>query len=425
MGLSLKDLETAMAPLASVGKGELDFDVLGTRIWLRGLTPDEEIDVQRSARASIVDGGDLTDQVGALEYLDRFRKASLGYSIVQIGDLDFRNEEFIETGEVLQNGQKVKQRRHEVLQNLVGKWSRPMQVAVYTKFGELMDSIEKEAEGLIEVNPVDHDAEIARLEERIRELKDEKGRTAASNADSRTANRRQVAAVKKTRIRPTTTAAPAEDDQRTTTLEAETVVIPSEVEREIEEESGSEEEPGESEEQQAAREKLYDDLERLAEIETANEEESAPEPPAGPRKPVFARATGPVPPPPPGVPTAPTASGTSEPTLPKGPASSFVDSNDPDAMEAAVLEENKRVMEMRQSRGRIPPHLAAKTVEKEIAAQPKPVLSGMRDGKEVYKMPEQVMTDRGKTPAAPASPPVVTNPPSKNVNPRFKPISRK
>ena len=403
-----------MAPLAEIGKGELTFDVNGTRISLRALTPDEEIAVQRYSRSSLAEG-DLTDQTTALEYLDKFRNGSLGYSIVQIGNLDFRNVETIETGEKLANGTAIKVKRHEAIQGLVGNWSRNMTVAVFKKFGELMNQVEKEVEGLIEFESVDFDGEITRMEDRIRELKEEKARITLSDADPRTNLRQQVATSGKSFRRPEAgTAAAATDstqEQQTSLREAVTVSVPSDIDREISPDEG---EPQESEE---AEEPSVDFLEA----------QETPPPVENLRKSVLDRGTAGgairMPPPPPKQVPETFQESVDEGDEAPEPAtvdplsdvmSSMVDMGDSDSAEKAVEAETRRIMEMRANAvkmSRKPPHVAARQVAQEIE---RPTAAGTRDGVEVYKMPTQTLTDR-------RPPETVQAPVRSNTNPRFKP----
>lgn len=409
MGLTLQDLKTAMAPLAQIGKGELTFDINGTAISLRALSPEEEIAVQRYAR-EVVAEGDLTDQANALEYLDRFRVASLGYSIVQVGDLDFRGVEYVETGEKLPNGTPIRLKRHEAVQQLVGTWSRNMTIAAFKKFGELMDQVEKEVDGLIAFEPVDYDAEIARLEERLRELREEQARMKASDNDSRTSLRQQVASAPvKPLTRPGSVTKRAlkeipEDTQTHTAEEAETVTVPLDIDREIVEES-----------EESSEEHLPD--EPTPAQEPVREAFVAPMAP-GVRKPVFARSEASVPPPVRHEPPVQAPQDLIENPDPLADVeSSMVDIDDPQVIEA----ETKRILEARARAARVaPPHMAAKTVAQELtksipAELTKPIPAGTRDGMEVYKMPVQSLTDR-----RPPEPPPPT-PKRSNANPRFKP----
>jgi len=388
-----------MSPLSEVGKGELTFDVNGTVLTLRALTPNEEIEVQRNAR-SILAEGDITDQVNMLEYLDRFRIGSIAYSLVQVGDLDFRNLETIETGATLPGGTRVKVKRHEALAELVGTWSRNMVVAVFRKFGELMTKVEKEVEDLIDFEPVDYDSEISRLEERLRELREEKARMSATEVDARTNLRNQVAS-STTSFRAPAGALPAKEgtdieNQQRTPGESATVNVPSDIEREIEE----------------GEENLEENLE---------EEPSEPAEPT-PRVPVYARGDGRMPPPAPVPPSVPAEAlegagrdeGLSEEELAQ--VSSFVDMSDPESAEKAAHAENLRILEMRRRR---PPHMAAKQVAEAHLPPERPVLTDQTiAGKPVYKMPTQNLTDRGKV-----TPPART-PGKGNANPRFKPPTR-
>lgn len=392
MGLTLQDLKDAMAPLAEIGKGELTFEVNGIAISLRALTPDEEIQVQRQSRAVLSDG-DLTDQANALEYLDRFRITSLGYSIVQVGTLDFRNVETIETGEKLPNGTLIRVKRHEAVQQLVSSWSRNMTVAAFKKFGELMNQVEKEVDGLIQFEPVDYDGEISRLEERIRELNDEKARMKGGDEDPRTNLRQQVATSGKSFRRVEEPPASDSQEDDSTSQESNSVVVPSNIDREIVE-------------------------------EVVEEAEILPERPmaaSGTRTPVFARSDVRVPPPQPVEAPAASEAWEAPKEEPKSEVmSSLVDMGDSDMAEKAMEDETRRILEMRANAANMirqqPPHAKAKQVAQEIAQQvEKPISAGTIDGVEVFKMPTQTLTDRKPPEQSP------TVPARSNVNPRFKP----
>jgi len=396
VGFTLQDIKAAMAPIANVGKGELDFEVNGLRLVLRALTPDEEIQVQKYAREVLADGGDVSDQTSMLEYLDRFRWASLGFSLIQIGENDFREVATVETGAKLPNGTPVKVHRHEAFRQLVSTWARPMQTAVFRKFGELNERIEREVEGVIEFDPVDFDAEIARVEDRLRELREEKARYDALDNDPRTRDREQAAGrAKKAKAAKQDSV----EEQTSTNQESFTVATPADVEREV---VFEEEEP---------------------------EEPEAPPVAVGPRTPVFARPDMKMPPP------APRMSSQAEPEpqaaveaedQPELPAedhlpdvmSSMVDTSDPDQMEQAVAAETARIaaMRARAAGARKPaPHLAARDVAQEVVGPTTPTLVGKMAGTDVYKMPTQTLTDRRPPDNTPSPAP------KSNVNPRFKP----
>ena len=417
-----------MSPLSEIGKGELAFDVNGLTLVLRALSPEEEIHVQRYARQALTDG-DTTDQTNALEYLDRFRICSLGYSLVQAGDIDFRGVEFIETGEKLSNGTAIKIRKHEAVMQLVQAWSRNMVNAVFKKFGELQNRVEKEVEGLIEFDDVDYDAEITRLEDRIRELKEAKIKANLSTQDPRTDTRKQVVASNKTVAPLNPSQSRSEQEQQVqldTQTEYETVAVPSDFDREVVDES-------EDHDDELDDEPLYS---AFAD-DTLDSETPVTQvvPPTVGRSSLFDRvrnqvAGAPQTAPPPKTPVAsPQAQQAPQPSAQQAPSAeppapfdevtnSLVDRNDPESMERAVAEENRRLMAQRSARSAVP-HLAAKRTAEELASeQGGPKLAGQMGGMEVYKMPTQTMTDR-KPPVAPQP---AASPPKSTKNPKFRPI---
>ena len=197
--ISLDLLREAMQPLIEVGKDEIEFDAYGTTVALRPLLPKEEVLVQR-ASALVVEqnrrfeeslreqtGGEDTAETdsmtraSALDYFDRFRVEIISYALVQVGALDLRGVEFIATGETLPNGNIVKVAKPVAVRPLVENWSRAMISLVFAKYGELMNTLNKTADEVVEDAPADLDAEIERLEARLTESKLERAKRAGGD----------------------------------------------------------------------------------------------------------------------------------------------------------------------------------------------------------------------------------------------------
>lgn len=171
--INLQALESALAAVEDVGKGEHSFTIHGTSFTLRVLIPEEEVEVQKYA-AGALKGGDEDEQHTAMSFMDRFQTGLLSHAIIQINELDLRAEKFVETGEVLPNGKAVKIPKSEALQGLIKGWGRHLLTGVFRKYAELLAKVEKDAEDAIEFEPVDIDAEIDRLEERLEEMREAK-----------------------------------------------------------------------------------------------------------------------------------------------------------------------------------------------------------------------------------------------------------
>ena len=197
--ISLDLLREAMQPLIEVGKDEIEFDAFGTTVALRPLLPKEEVLVQRAA-AIVVEqnrrfeeslrektGGEDTAETdsmtraSALDYFDRFRVEVISHALVQVGDLDLRGVDFVATGETLPNGNPVKVAKPVALRPLVENWSRAMISLVFAKYGELMDTLNKTADEVVEDTPADLDSEIERLETRLAEAKLERAKRAGGD----------------------------------------------------------------------------------------------------------------------------------------------------------------------------------------------------------------------------------------------------
>ena len=180
MAISLTDLTAAVASISNIGKGEIDIDVNGTPVTMRVLLPEEEVDVQRYA-AEAYDEGDPDNSASTLDYFDRFRQYAVAKAIVQIGTLDLRGVDTIETGETLANGKPVVTPKDQAMRKLLRQWGRTIMIAMFNKHHELTDKSEQDSEKAIEFDPADLDAEIERLEHRIEDIKEERKRRDQTN----------------------------------------------------------------------------------------------------------------------------------------------------------------------------------------------------------------------------------------------------
>ena len=367
-----------MAPLSELGKGEATFEVNGLTLTIRTLTPEEEIAIQRYARGALTEG-DANDQINALDYLDRFRSGCLGHAIVQIGDMDFRGMSTVETGDVLPSGVTVKVKKHEAIMQVIGTWSRPMVVAVFQRFTSLMERIESNVEKSLKYDDDHIDAQIARLEEKLSELKATKSKVEAGENDPRKDT------IELAGDRPVKPKADNHTEPGPTPVTWETARV----------NRTSEETPLSVD--------VGDDVPKTLEEELATfpvaaqpmveKAQAAPEA-SQPRRPVF------------GDRPAPREVAKVDDNDPlRDVTSSLVDTSDPSVIDA----ENRRLMAERAKR--IPPHQSAREVAQAIEQ------TGTRDGMPVFKMPTETLTRDTDKPVGRTPPPVTRS----NMNPNFRP----
>ena len=182
--MNLADLRQAVAPLSAIGSGELSFEFEGIPIKIRTLTPEEEISAFRYARDAVSES-EPSDRAAGLEYIDRFRLITLSHSIMRVGGVDFSGVSYVETGETLQNGTPVRVTKSEALLEAMNGWSREMMTALFTRFSDLQFQVDERLAAAVAFDDIDYEGEIARLEERITELKDQKARRTAAREDPR------------------------------------------------------------------------------------------------------------------------------------------------------------------------------------------------------------------------------------------------
>jgi len=387
MQIDFKALEQALAPIKEIGQGELTFDAGTTPVTLRILLPVEELEVQRFAGVVFENASEDTTETeqanNAISYLDKFRTATLSYSMIQVGGLDLRDADFVATGEKLDNGADIKVPRHKALKQLIEAWPRAVLVRAFHKYSELLNQVEAKAEKAIVFQPSNYEAEIERLEGRVADLKEAQEKEKADSEEAFSARVKAVAS----------------------------------------QTEGTQPEPAQTPEPD---EPVLDPQQAMSPVH---------------------RRTGPISPgaaPPPMVsgieqPTAPPARRKNPPK----PDSSFINDEDDDAMNAALDAEHARIMARRraaatgqapmsegsaletihpQTRNRRPPHQAAAQVEDEVGAvRPVAEQMGELDGKPVFKMPTQELSTPASRGAGRA---VVNQAVDQQKNPRFRPPNK-
>lgn len=176
--LDFKALESALEVIGNVGKGEITFAVGNVPVTLRVLTSDEDLAVQQYARES--DG----DEAEALTMLERFKRATLSYAIVQVGTTDLRGVDYVSTNEKTETGVPVRLPKHVAVRRIVDGWTRTATLALFQKYLSLVQRVDMEAENAIHFDPTDLDAEVKRVEQRLEDLKKEQARAGALKTDS-------------------------------------------------------------------------------------------------------------------------------------------------------------------------------------------------------------------------------------------------
>ena len=163
--LDIKALEAAFARIGEIGKGEIAVEVDGVHVVLRTLTPDEDVEVQRYARGTDVDE---TDNITLIE---RFKRATIAYSVVEVGGLNLRGVTSVATGEVLPGGVPVRVPKHEAILRITSGWSRHATTIVFQEYAELVKRAEDDANSRVLFDGARVDAEIERLESRLADLR--------------------------------------------------------------------------------------------------------------------------------------------------------------------------------------------------------------------------------------------------------------
>jgi len=232
--MNLEMLKQAMKPLEYFGKVEIQIEVNGSKVVLKTLLPAEEVACQKYAsgvleqiKEEIDLENDEMSRHGALDYFDKFRIEVISYSVIQIGDLDFRNVPYLDTGETLPNGKEKKITRQLALRQIIEtSWSRAMITICFSKYGDLVTLLSEQAEKIANRSISDLDAEIQRLKAKLEKTLQERDKRAVGDPSVTAVQIKNLVEVGRV----------MEDELSSATKKAEELKTEREIEREVERE---------------------------------------------------------------------------------------------------------------------------------------------------------------------------------------------
>jgi len=138
--MKLSQLKEAFAPISQIGLLEKTISVHGVEIVIKTLNSRQEAEVQKKLSAL-----NEEEELSALEYVDHFRKETLTRAISSVGGVSFQDE-YVETGEVLENGTPIKIPRVEALRGVLDELSRAVLNEIFMHLAELSKEAEGESE---------------------------------------------------------------------------------------------------------------------------------------------------------------------------------------------------------------------------------------------------------------------------------------
>jgi hypothetical protein len=169
MSISLNQLKSAMNKITNAGYQEKTVNLGENSITIKTLTPKEESELQK-----VMSDLSRQEDVTTLEFVDQVRKETLSRAIIQINNIDLRNVDKVETGEILENGTPVSIPRQEAVAIMVEELPRVLLGKVFEEMSKLTEEVEERTNKLLKPDSVNLDVEIDSLEKRIQQLKMQK-----------------------------------------------------------------------------------------------------------------------------------------------------------------------------------------------------------------------------------------------------------
>lgn len=175
--LSFDVLQQGLGKLQSLGVIDETFFVHDHEIKLRTLRTTEHQQINKYVQEylSQYEGEDSSFALDATMDFFRIRKVELlSYSIQQIDDLDLSGVEWVETGEVNQEGVPKKITKERFLRRLLNTWDPAVLDVCHRKYSELVEISEEKAAELVKFR--DPEVELKRVEAKRKELLKKLGR---------------------------------------------------------------------------------------------------------------------------------------------------------------------------------------------------------------------------------------------------------
>jgi hypothetical protein len=156
---------SALSSLKKLGCVEVSFTVSEMNIVLSSISMERNVLIFR-----------LMSSIGSdsLEYIHTYKLWTVAYAIAQLNDFDLRNVKAIPSGKD-KDGKDINLTREEYLFNIVSSWTSGVLNVCFKKYSELIRKEERVAEAGVKYEVLDIDAEIKRMQDRIDELKKQKG----------------------------------------------------------------------------------------------------------------------------------------------------------------------------------------------------------------------------------------------------------
>ena len=95
MTINFDALKTSLAKISKIGQGEETFEAGNSTVTVRVLSSLEEVEVEKFAQVAWDEATSDEDRAALTDYIDRMRVGTLSHVIIQIDDMDLREEESI------------------------------------------------------------------------------------------------------------------------------------------------------------------------------------------------------------------------------------------------------------------------------------------------------------------------------------------
>lgn len=172
--IHISRIQEGIDQIKNIGRKEKQFQINNQPFAVRTLTPKEEDRVAEYCERWRTRMIESNDRILEQQWLRRRRIETLAYAFVQIGRVDFRGIDLIQTGQTDQNGQPITKEKHIYLRNMLEDWNEDVQRVCFRKYMDLKKEVRSELDDEVEFDDDTLDARIEKKREELERLEREK-----------------------------------------------------------------------------------------------------------------------------------------------------------------------------------------------------------------------------------------------------------
>jgi hypothetical protein len=173
--IHINEIKDNLDKIKNLGHNKETFDIEGTKITLRTVTPKEREYAKERCDPHFQRAKEENDVVHIQKWMEKMKVEVLSYSIIRIGEIDLEGIDYIKTDEVdEESGKKIKKKKHIYLREFLEDWNDELINICFKKFRQITEEMEENLNNQVEFPEDDIDTRIEKKKQELEELRTKK-----------------------------------------------------------------------------------------------------------------------------------------------------------------------------------------------------------------------------------------------------------